>query len=179
MRLHESRQQTRTRARGAERFIPGLGVATLFLAALSLGPSYAHVLEAGPRLAIWSPELWRETTVFNGQFEYFAVVGAPVDLAAIVCTVLLAFLLHGRRPSVALALVGAALFIAALAAWFILVAPMNAVLALWAAGPLPADFEAVRHRWEIGHMVVAALKAFGFLFVSAALLLPQRLRRDT
>ena len=32
----------------------------LLLAALSLGASYAHVLEAPPRLNDWPPELWRE-----------------------------------------------------------------------------------------------------------------------
>ncbi|TCS09123.1 DUF1772 domain-containing protein [Rhizobium sp. BK418] len=169
-----SLREARAGASGKERFIPGLGIATLFLAALSLGPSYAHVLEAGPRLAVWSPELWREATVFNGQFEYFALIGAPVDVAAILCSVLLAFLLYDERPAFALALCGTALFAAALTAWFVLVAPMNAILSLWTAGPLPPDFEAVRHRWETGHMVVAALKGFGFLFLTAALLMPQR-----
>ena len=38
------------------------------VAALSLGPSFAHMLESGPRLYVWSPELWREATVFNQQF---------------------------------------------------------------------------------------------------------------
>jgi len=174
MSLHEARAG----ASGTERFIPGLGIATLFLAALSLGQSYAHVLESGPRLAVWSPELWREATVFNDQFEYFAVVGAPVDLAAILCSALLAFLLFGRRPVFALALFGVAFFATALTAWFVLVAPMNAILSLWTAGPMRPDFDAVRLRWETGHMVVAALKTFGFLFVAAALVTPQRGRHD-
>ena len=43
-------------------------VLTATIAALSLGPSFAHVLESLPRLSQWSPELWRETTVFNSQF---------------------------------------------------------------------------------------------------------------
>src|SRR3546814_3517119 len=58
----------------------------LVLAALSLGPSYVHLLEAQPRLEIWSPELWRETTVFNGQFRLFAIVGAPVEMATLLVT---------------------------------------------------------------------------------------------
>ena len=52
----------------------------LTLAALSLGPSFAHVLEAPPRLTIWSPELWREATVFNGQFQLFATIGGPLRI---------------------------------------------------------------------------------------------------
>jgi hypothetical protein len=43
-------------------------VLAVTIAALSLGPSSAHVLESIPRLKQWSPELWRETTVFNAQF---------------------------------------------------------------------------------------------------------------
>ena len=33
-------------------------VATLLVAALSLGPSFAHVLESGPRLGEWPPPWW-------------------------------------------------------------------------------------------------------------------------
>ena len=39
------------------------GMIAAVIAALSLGPSFAHVLEAGPRLSVWPPQLWRETTV--------------------------------------------------------------------------------------------------------------------
>ena len=38
------------------------------LVVMSLGPSFAHMLEAQPRLFVWSPELWRDATVFNAQF---------------------------------------------------------------------------------------------------------------
>ena len=54
----------------------------LLAMALSLGPSFAHLLEAPPRLTVWPPELWREATVFNGQFVYFAVLGAPLDVGS-------------------------------------------------------------------------------------------------
>ena len=52
----------------------------LVIAALSLAPSFAHALESYPRLMIWSPELWRDATVFNAQFWLFAVIGAPIDI---------------------------------------------------------------------------------------------------
>ncbi|RVD46830.1 DUF1772 domain-containing protein, partial [Mesorhizobium sp. M8A.F.Ca.ET.023.02.2.1] len=55
-------------------------VLTATIAALSLGPSFAHVLESVPRLIRWSPALWREATVFNGQFLLFAIIGAPLDV---------------------------------------------------------------------------------------------------
>ena len=70
----------------------------LVVAALSAAPSFAHALEAYPRLMIWPPELWREATVFNAQFLLFAAVGAPIDLLAILGSAGLTFALRGRKP---------------------------------------------------------------------------------
>jgi hypothetical protein len=139
-------------------------------AALSLGPSFAHVLEAGPRLTVWPPELWRETTVFGAQFEWFAVVGAPLDVGVILVLAVLAFLLRRHRRPFGWALAAAVLYAVALATWFAWVAPANSVLATWTRGPVPADFAAVRDRWETGHMVVAAWKAIGFIALVCGLL---------
>jgi len=146
------------------------------IAALSLGPSFAHVLEAVPRLTVWSPELWREVTVFNAQFEYFAIVGAPLDVGVIVVLAILTFLLGGRKRAFRLALAAMLLYAAALATWFLWVAPANAVLATWTRGPVPGDFIAIRDRWETGHMAVAALKFLGFVALSCGLLFVRRER---
>jgi hypothetical protein len=69
------------------------------------------------------------------------------------------------------ALAGAILFGLALLSWLAIVAPMNGVLATWTAGPVPANFDAVRNRWEAGHIVVAARKAIGFACVALAVLM--------
>ncbi|AFL49815.1 hypothetical protein ABIE78_004405 [Sinorhizobium fredii] len=147
--------------------------ASLLLSALSLGPSFAHVLEAPPRLTVWSPELWREATVFNGQFALFAKVGAPLDVGSILIAFLLTYLLANERPAFWFALGGAVLLAAGLAAWFTIVAPANAILATWKPGPIPPDFAAVRLRWEAGHMTVAAAKLIGFVFICVAFLAPR------
>lgn len=153
-------------------------LAALLLAALSLGPSYAHVLEAPPRLSVWPPELWREATVFHGQFLLFATVGAPIDIAALLAAALLAYLLRRERPAFRLALAGFLLMACGLAVWFWRVSPANAVLATWKPGPLPADYADVRWRWESGHMAVAALKAIGFVALLMAALAPRLPRQD-
>jgi hypothetical protein len=93
-------------------------IVSLVLAALSLGPSYAHVLEALPRLTVWPAELWRDATVFHRQFEWYALIGAPVDVAAIIAAVALAFLVRDRKPMFRPAVVGAACLAAGLASWF-------------------------------------------------------------
>lgn len=149
----------------------GWSLAVLTVAALSLAPSFAHVLEAGPRLAIWPAELWRETTVFNAQYLIFEYVGAPLDVAAILLPAFFAYRLRGDRARFGLAVTGAVLFALGLAVWALWVAPANEVLAGWTPGPLAENFEAVRDRWESGHMVVAALKLLGFLAISAAVAL--------
>jgi hypothetical protein len=141
----------------------------LTLAALSLGPSFAHVLEAPPRLTIWSPELWREATVFNGQFQLFATIGGPLDVATILATALLAYRLRGERPGFRLALAGFLLFALGLAVWFTWVAPANGILATWTPGLIPENFYAVRNRWETGHMAVAGLKLLGFMATALAI----------
>lgn len=143
-----------------------LAMLTLTIAALSLGPSFAHVLEALPRLTVWSPELWREATVFNGQFSLFAKVGAPLDIAAILLPGLLAYVARGDPRLAGFAVAAAVAYACALAAWAVIVAPTNSVLATWQPGPIPADFEAVRWRWETGHMAVAAAKLLGFVLLA-------------
>lgn len=143
---------------------------TATIAALSLGPSFAHVLESVPRLTKWSPSLWRETTVFNGQFLLFAVIGAPLDVAAIACPGLLAWLLRADRPAFWFVLAAAVLYAVSLAMWSILVKPANDVLATWVPGPIPENFDAIRLRWETGHMIVTGIKAAGFVSLIVGLL---------
>jgi hypothetical protein len=147
---------------------------TALIASLSFGPSFAHVLEAIPRLKVWSPELWREATVFNGQFQYFLVVGAPLDMLAIAAPLSLAFLVRVNFTAALVAGAGAAFFALALALWFLLVSPANQVMATWTPGPIPTDFDAVRWRWETGHMAVASAKLIGLAFVLFALILIRR-----
>ncbi|MXP64996.1 DUF1772 domain-containing protein [Roseomonas sp. M0104] len=150
--------------------IRALSLASLVVTALSLGLSFAHVLEAPPRLLDWPPELWREATVFHGQFRLFGLLGGPLDGGAVLVTAALAIALRGRRPAFGYGLTGAALFAGSLVVWFAWVAPANGILATWRPGPIPADFEAVRSRWESGHMAVAGLKLLGFVAVALAVL---------
>ena len=124
--------------------VTACAVVAVVIAALSLGLSFAHVLEAPPRLNIWPPELWRETTVFNGQFKFFAVLGGPLDVAAVLAPAALAFALRGTRQTSLLFAAAALFYAVALALWFGLVAPANAIMATWTPGPVPADFHAVQ-----------------------------------
>ena len=106
----------------------------LLAMALSFGPSFAHLLEAPPRLTVWSPELWPEATVLNGQFVYFAIVGAPLDIGSILLGAVVTVAIRHKRPAFWLAMAATTLYATSLATWFAIVAPMNAILAQW--GPV-------------------------------------------
>jgi hypothetical protein len=140
----------------------------LVIAALSLAPSFAHALESYPRLMIWPPELWRDATVFNAQFILFAVIGAPIDILAILVPAGLTFLLRGKRPQFALALAATLTFALGLIIWFAIVATANSVLATWTPGPIALDFDAVRRQWEFGHLMIAGVKLIGFTLLALA-----------
>jgi hypothetical protein len=138
-------------------------VFSLVVGALSLAPSFAHVLEAPPRVADWPPELWRETTVFHGQYALFGLIGGPVDMLAVVLTVICAVLAFRRDDGAAPAITAALLFAGALAVWLSVVQPANGVMATWRPGTrLAPSFERIRNQWEAGHVVIAGLKLAGF-----------------
>lgn len=149
-------------------------LAALVVSALSLGPSFAHVLESYPRLFVWSAELWREATVFNAQYMLFAIVGAPLDVGAIVASGLLAYVARPDRRASRWAGLGALFAAAGLLAWFAVVARANAVLATWQPGPIPAEFDEIRRQWDFGHMAVAALKLLSFTCLALSCIGPHR-----
>jgi len=144
-------------------------VLAITVAALSLGLSFAHVAEALPRLFAWSPELWREATVFGGQYTTFAPAGAALDLGAILLTAVVAYSVRGERRRFSLAVASCMFCTLALATWFAWVAPANAELAEWVRGPLPDNFFTIRDRWESGHAVIAMIKLAGFVALATAL----------
>lgn len=150
------------------------GLVAIVWMALSLGPSFAHLLEAWPRIMVWSPQLWRQTTVFNQQFMFFAIIGAPLDLGAIFIGAIFAGVLRRDRPAFTLALAATLLYAISLATWFAVVAPANGVLATWSPGPVPANFSAIRMRWETGHIVMAGIKLAGLVCAVLAALSMRR-----
>ena len=148
----------------------------VLLAALSLGMSFAHVLEMPPRLR-WTRELWMATTNFGGLYWLFGRVGGVIEVGAIAAAFVLAHAMRRERRAFRFALSGALLLAAGLGLWAVLVAPANAVMAGWVPERLPPDFAAVRGRWEGGHAAVAVAKLAGFASLVLGLLLDGSLPR--
>lgn len=128
---------------------------------LTLGLSFAHVLEIPGKLQLDGPQ-W--LLVQQHLYIGFGTVGAVIEVAAIVLAWVLALRLRAAPGSEA-ALGAAILTTIGLIAWALIVAPMNTVLNGWTEATLPPGWTAVRDRWETGHAVQAALFFAAFLLL--------------
>jgi hypothetical protein len=132
------------------------------------GLAFCHVMEIPGKLRLNGPE-W--LVVQQDLYVTFgAPIGAAIEVASILLTWILVFFVRSRRPAFYWTLVAAICVTAGLAAWFAVVAPMNAVFGAWTPDALPADWTRVRYRWELGHAIHAALFGFGFSALVVTLL---------
>ncbi len=145
----------------------------MLLSGLTMGLTFAHVLELPQRLQ-YDAALWVALTRPNALYKYFGIIGGPIEVAAVLGTIALAVVLRHERPSGRLALAAALFHSAALAAWITLVAPTNATIAKWGGGDIPANWEIWRNRWETGHSVGFVLLAAGFCLLVLTLLREHR-----
>jgi hypothetical protein len=144
------------------RFVSLLSVALIF------GLAFCDVMEMPGKLRLSGAE-W----LVVQQNLYIASgvpIGAAIEVASILTTWLLAFVVWDRRPASYWTLAAAICVSVGLAEWFVIVRPMNAILSAWTSGALPADWTRVRDRWELGHAIHAALFGLGFSALVIALL---------
>jgi hypothetical protein len=144
---------------------------SLLLVALTLGMTFAHVMEIPGKLRL-DGATW--LTVQHNLYIAFGVVGAAIEVLAIVLTWILVLMVRRRRPALWWTLAGAICVSAGLADWFLLVAPMNAALNVWTPETLPVDWTRYRDQWETGHAIHAALFGLGFSALVIALLTESR-----
>lgn len=139
----------------------------LLLVALTLGMAFGHVMEVPGKLRL-DGAAW--LTVQHNLYVAFGVLGAAIEVLAIVLSWAVFFLVRRRRPARSWTLAAVVCVTAALAVWFAVVAPVNAVLSGWTPETLPADWTGYRDRWEAGHALHAALFGLGFSALVVALL---------
>jgi hypothetical protein len=140
----------------------------LLLVVLVFGLSWCHAMEMYGKLRLAGTE-WLE--VQHNLYVAFGVpVGATIEIAAILTSWWLWLRIRVRRPAAAWTLAAALCTTLGLAAWFWLVAPMNDIIAGWTPQTLPADWTAVRNRWEAGQALHALLFGLGFAALSVAIL---------
>jgi hypothetical protein len=138
-----------------------LRFASLFPVTLIFGLAFCHVMEVPGKLRL------NGTDWLAVRRHFYVALGAPIGASIEVLSILsawaLALAVRRRRPTFFYwTIIGAPCVTGGLAAWFALVAPMNAVLGARIPEALPAGWAAVRDHWERGHAVYAALLGLGF-----------------
>jgi len=138
-----------------------LRMTCLVCVVLTLGLSFAHVLEVPGKLQLDGAQ-W--LTVQQHLYVGFGTLGAAIEVLAIVLAWVLALRLRAA-PGGRAALGAAILTTIGLIAWALIVAPMNTTLDGWTETTLPPGWAGVRDRWEAGHAAQAALFFAAFLLL--------------
>lgn len=147
-----------------------LPVATLVLAALALGSTWAHVLELPQKLRLDDAGY---AFVNGALYRWFAVVGAPLSMLAIGCAAALAWRTRDDARARGWTAAGAALLALWLASWALVVQPVNAEIAEAlrdAPASVPARWAERRARWEGGHVLGFALELAAFVAIAVGVL---------
>ena len=154
----------------------GLRTLTLLLSALTLGLTFAHLLEMPKKLG-WDAELW--VRVQQSLYGYFGIVGGAVEVGAVVTAVVLAMLCARQGLPSAGARPAAALFVLGLAEWALVVRAANAQIGQWTVGAEPADWQRWRLQWEWGHAGHFLLWFTGFVVLLTGSVRAAAVRDDT
>jgi len=140
-------------------------VAAVVFVALSMGASFAHVLELPAKLDLPGDRY----LAVQGIYRNFGAVGAVLETGSLVL-MLGALVLGWRHASSPPLFVAALVFFAgSLVTWVVVVSPMNAAFASWVRD-LPVHWTGTRDRWEWGHVAVFGQKLVAFVLLITALL---------
>ncbi|MFI0424650.1 hypothetical protein [Spongiactinospora sp. 9N601] len=141
-----------------------LGVTAAILVALTLGLAFAHAMEWPVKMRY---DAVTYTAINRSLYRYYAVVGGPLEVAAVLATAVLAFRSRGR-PGFRSYLAGTIGTAAAFAVWLGVVQPANAAYG-WAVAAIPADWERWRTQWETAHAARAVLLLLALVLILAGL----------
>jgi hypothetical protein len=121
---------------------------SLYLTAMTLSLTCSPLLEM-PRKLPYGPDLYR--AVQHTLYFYFALVGAPAEVGAVLSLGVLCFLVRHRKRSFTLTLIATICRAAGRAVWFALVLPAHREMARWRTLPLPENGRETRRQGEFGH----------------------------
>ena len=137
------------------------------LVALSMGMAFSHLLEM-PAKMNYSAALWLK--LLQTLYWGYGTIGAVIEVGAVVASVVLVFMVRHHKKSVCMDTIisGVLCMVAAHAAWWIWVRPVNAILMPLTPKTLPANWMALRNQWEYTHAARAILQiiALGSLVLS-------------
>jgi hypothetical protein len=143
-------------------------LATIMLTAVSMGAALAHLLEMPAKLD-YEGALWL-TLLQTLYTPAFGPIAGPIETLAVFASIVLAFLVRGRRPAFFWTVLGAACVAAAHAIFWVRVEPVNATLLPLTPQTLPADWASLRDQWEYSHAARAVLQLVGLAFLVTSVL---------
>jgi hypothetical protein len=134
---------------------------TLVLVALLLGTTFGHTLEMPMKMNV-DGRLWM--TFQHTLDSYFAYIGAPIEIGAIISLGILSFFARHRSRSFYFLVLTATLCVAMafFVVWLGFTNPVNAETAKWTTDAFPSDWAEWRRQWEYSHLARFVLHFIGF-----------------
>ncbi|RAM47977.1 MAG: DUF1772 domain-containing protein [Hapalosiphonaceae cyanobacterium JJU2] len=146
---------------------------TITLTALTMGTSFAHVLEL-PAKMNYDAALW--TTLQQSLYWGFGHIGGYVEAATVfLAAPVLTFLVRKHRPAFQWTLAGMICFaLAFFVVFLVFTEPMNREIFQWTAQSVPAAWTQVRNQWEYSHVArfVLHLMGLGAFLISVLVEIP-------
>lgn len=139
---------------------------TIMLTAVLLTLGFVHVWQLPPRLS-YDGALWLDTLTFYIKFGPRGP-GPVIELASILSTVILLFLVRGRRAAFSCTLIAVSALVLSTATWWLFVYPVNREVLTWTPETLPQNWMDFRNQWEYANAARAGLMfiALGSLLLS-------------
>jgi len=138
----------------------------IVFAALALVPAGAHLFALPNKINMGQGQYFTAQSIYSG----WALLGI-VLIGALIANGALAFMIRDGTGPFMFALAAVLCFAASLVVFFIWVFPANQATNNWTA--VPADWRALRIRWEYGHAVSAILGFSALCFTTLAALTRQ------
>lgn len=143
--------------------IKAVQLLTIVLAALCLVPAGAHLFALPGKIGLAAEAYLTVQQIYRGWALFGIAIFATIASAGV-----LALLSRSQPLAMWLAVAGGLLIAATLVVFFLFVFPGNQATENWTM--LPANWEALRTRWEYGHAVNAGVTLLAFVaLVSSAL----------
>ena len=139
-----------------------LAATNLILAFIATTAPLAHVLELPAKLSL-DGSLWLlvQQQLYRGWGPLFG----PIEIAALLSSMALAFSLQAEWRTYAVAAVCYGLM---LACFFLFNDPVNQAVNSWTVASLPGTWPSYRVRWELGHALSALFSIIAFAGLTRA-----------
>ena len=139
----------------------------LVLTTLALVPGGAHLLELANKLELAETDYFIVQAIYRG----WAFLGV-VTVAALIANLALAIATRGQGPAFGFALLAFVCMAVSLVVFFTFTYPANVATDNWTA--VPADWEAMRWKWEMSHAASALITFVAFCATALSVLSAKR-----